>query len=342
VVGAIRWDAWHGPDSEVGLTVEKTLSPRHYHHRLPFYAKVVGESSIEVRGNTQEIMDQEIEFAHQAGLGYWAFVVYPEEHALSDGLKLYLSSEKKHKIRFCLNLQGGWEGRGGMDAWTERLTRYVKLFLEPTYQTVLDNRPLVYLYTVEGLVGPGCFETWKEARIAFDRLRTACVKAELGDPYIVAQGWSPETLKDQTLQLGWNAMGAYASSAGDEAAPYERLVAHTEKMWDVFRETGVPVVPLVTAGWDMRPRVETPVPWVKGGSILKYYEAPRPDELRDHVRRAMDWCLQHPGVVEARSILIYAWNEFDEGGWICPTHHEGSARLDAIAQVLRSGRQDGF
>ncbi|HOH51624.1 MAG TPA: hypothetical protein PLI98_12875, partial [Candidatus Hydrogenedentes bacterium] len=26
-VGAIRWDAWHGPASNVGLTVEKTLAP---------------------------------------------------------------------------------------------------------------------------------------------------------------------------------------------------------------------------------------------------------------------------------------------------------------------------
>ena len=42
-VGAIRWDAWHGPASPVGLIVEKTLAPAHWHHRLPFYGKVVGE-----------------------------------------------------------------------------------------------------------------------------------------------------------------------------------------------------------------------------------------------------------------------------------------------------------
>ena len=30
IVGAIRWDAWHGDASEVGLIVEQTLAPEHW------------------------------------------------------------------------------------------------------------------------------------------------------------------------------------------------------------------------------------------------------------------------------------------------------------------------
>jgi hypothetical protein len=94
LVGAIRWDAWHGSASKVRLMVEKTLAPAHWHYRLPFYARVTGENTVEVRGHTQEVMDQEIAYAHGAGMDYWAFVVYPEDDALSLGLKLYLASEK--------------------------------------------------------------------------------------------------------------------------------------------------------------------------------------------------------------------------------------------------------
>ena len=94
LVGAIRWDAWHGPASDVGLIVEKTLAPAHWHYRLPFYAKVVGENAVEIRGHTRAVMDREIVYAHEAGLDYWAFVVYPEGNALSLGLTCYLSSEK--------------------------------------------------------------------------------------------------------------------------------------------------------------------------------------------------------------------------------------------------------
>ena len=335
IVGAIRWDAWHGSASEVGLTVERTLAPAHWHYRLPFYAKVVGESAVEVRGATQAIMDREIDYAHGAGLDYWAFVVYPEEHALSLGLKLYLSSEKRDRVNFCLNLQGGWEARGGPGAWQERVERYVGCFREPTYQTVLDGRPLVYLYSVEDLIGPGRFEGWDTARAAFDALRVAVQAAGLCDPYIVAQGWSPDALKEQAVALGLDAVGAYASSAGEKAAPYARLAEHTERWWDMFRATGMPVVPLVTTGWDNRPRIETPVPWVKDGDLEKYYEPPEPHELAAHVKRSLEWCREHADAAEAQAILIYAWNEFDEGGWLCPTLAEGSARLDAIAAATR-------
>ncbi len=341
VVGAIRWDAWHGDASTVGLTVEKTLSPTRWHYRLPFYGKVVGENAVEVRGNTREIMDREIDYAHAAGLDYWAFVIYPEDNALSQGLHLYLASEKKSHIKFCMNLQGGWEASGGSTVWPGKIARYIRYFKEPFYQTVLNGRPLVYLYSVEGLVGPGKFEDWAAARTAFDALRAAVIAAGMPTPYIVAQGWSVVTLKDQMETLGLDAIGAYASSAGAKAGAYADLARHTEEWWNTFKSVGKPIVPLVTTGWDMRPRVETPVPWVKGGDIEQYYEAPNPQELATHLEHAIAWCREHPETAEARAILIYAWNEFDEGGWLCPTLAEGSTRLDALGGILNASVTTG-
>lgn len=338
LVGAIRWDAWHGTESEVGILVEKTLAPAHWHYRLPFFGRVTGENAVEVRGHSPEIMEQELAFAQQAGLDYWAFVIYPEDHALSLSLKLYLASEHKHRVNFCLNLQGGWEGRGGMPAWRAKIQRYVRYFNEASYQRVQDRRPLVYLYSVDGLVGAGLFASWEEARSAFDELRASAQAAGVGNPYIVAQGWSPETLKEQAAALGLDAIGAYASNGGGLGAPYAELAAHTERWWDGFRATGCEVVPLASAGWDMRPRVETPVPWVKGADIRKYYDAPAPEELGEHLENAIAWCRRHPETARANAVLIYAWNEFDEGGWICPTLTEGTSRLDAIGQVLQDAR----
>ena len=67
-VGAIRWDAWHGEASSVGEVVEGTLGPKRYHNRLPFFAKVISDDQVEIRGDTQEVMDREIAYAHEAGL----------------------------------------------------------------------------------------------------------------------------------------------------------------------------------------------------------------------------------------------------------------------------------
>jgi len=335
IVGAIRWDAWHGPASEVGLTVEKTLAPAQWHYRLPFYARMTGENTVEIRGDSQEIMDREIVYALDAGLDYWAFVVYPDDHALSRGLHLYLTSPVRNRLRFCLILQGGWESRGGLTAWPEKARRYVDLFREPMYQTVLDGRPLVYLYSVDDLVGAGRFDSWEQARLAMDQLRAITRQTVGKNPYVVAQGWSPEILARQVDLLALDAIGAYASNGGAKAAPYRALAEHTERWWDAFAATGREMVPLATAGWDMRPRVETPVPWVQNGDINQYYEPPTPVELAAHVSNALTWCRNHPEAARARAVLIYAWNEFDEGGWLCPTLKEGTARLDALRAVLR-------
>jgi hypothetical protein len=39
----------------------------------------------------------------------------------------------------------------------------------------------------------------------------------------------------------------------------------------------------------------------------------------------------------SRAILIYAWNEHDEGGWLCPTINEdgstNDSRMEALAKV---------
>jgi len=41
-------------------------------------------------------------------------------------------------------------------------------------------------------------------------------------------------------------------------------------------------------------------------------------------------------VVPAKTAIIYAWNEFTEGGWIAPTRGDGTTRFDALATILRT------
>jgi hypothetical protein len=59
-----------------------------------------------------------------------------------------------------------------------------------------------------------------------------------------------------------------------------------------------------------------------------------PAEIADHLRHALDWTAAFPESAEADAVLLYAWNESDEGGWLCPTLSEGTDRLDAIRRVL--------
>ena len=322
LVGAIRWDAWHGdagkelyansPKNELwppGLAVERALSPKHWHYRLPFYAKVISDNEVQVRANSRKVMDQEIAYASKAGLDYWAFLTYAPDNPMSIGLNLYLSSRDNSRIRFCMIL-----ALIRLDALPEETARIVGYLKHKQYVKVLDGRPLLFMLQCPA---PKSF---------YDDIRNAAVAAGLKPPYFVLM----EGTWKQAQELGFDAVGSYTGLWG----PRE---------WDAIGNQGGKVVTSLSSGWDRRPRVENPVPWepatpqkVVGGPNAETWP---PWFIALRVWDCLDWTRKHPQVAEANAVLIYAWNEFDEGGWICPTLENGSDRLDAIEKVLKTGER---
>lgn len=335
LVGAIRWDAWHGKQGSPGLAVERALGPAKWHYRLPFFAQVVGENAVSIDGASQEIMDREIGYAADAGLDYWAFGGYDPDNAMTIGLRSYISSAKKNRIRFCLWTQiGHWGTRAN---YRERLRYFANLMAMETYQKVLDGRPLLYF----GFITDASIQSWgsaAELRAVVDELRGLVKESGAGNPYIVILEFNPARGHMLREALGADAISAYAAQGGEAGAPYSALAAYAQRFWERQKATGSEVVPVVMAGWDRRPRVEHPVPWEKqepGVGIEKYYESPTPAELAGHLERSLLWIQDNPAACPAKAALIYAWNENDEGGWLTPTLCDGNVRLDAVRGILR-------
>jgi len=338
LVGAIRWDAWHGTQGAPGQAVQRALGPTKYYGRLPFFAVVHGEDNVSIDGTAQGVMDREIDYAANAGLDYWAFVTYDENDAMSLGLKRYLSSAKRKKMHFCLLTE---VDRWNNPASVERITR---LMQEPGYQTVLQNRPLLYLGFFDNADFARQWGTVQAFRAVLDTLRATLHTKGLGDPYIVILDFSATQAAKWAEELGADAISSYATPFDlGKATPYLELAKADVRFWDACRATGSAVVPIVTTGWDRRPRIERPVPWETwqqpGAGVEKYVEAATPQELAAHLQEALTWMAQYPTTAPARISLIYAWNENDEGGWIVPTLRDGSARLDAIKIMLQAYRQ---
>ncbi len=336
MLGAIRWDAWHGDKSTVGKAVETSLGPERWHYRLPFFANLLPDLSVRIDGASQSVMDREIEYASHAGLDYWAFVTYEPDNAMSLGLHYYLSSEHKHDIRFCLiTAQGNW---GTRSDYPSGIARFVQLMREDTYQKVMGDRPLIYIGFMDDDETRTRWGSRKEFRKVLDEFRKSVSDAGMGSPYIAVMDFSPVRGKQLADDLGADAISCYAPHGEERGAPYSALAGFAGRFWEASRGTGAQVIPTVMAGWDRRPRVEHPVPWEKrqkpGIGIENYYQAPRPGELAAHLQQALDWVGEHPKAAQAKALLIYAWNENDEGGWLVPTLSEGDARLRAIGKVL--------
>ena len=338
LIGAIRWDAWHGDRGVPGKAVQQALSPERYHWRLPFFAEVKGPDRVVIDGASQEVMDREIEYAAGAGIDYWAFVTYDEHNPMSLGLAHYLQSAKRELVNFCLVTEAGRWSR------PEFIERIVGLLREPGYQTVLDGRPLLYLGFLKHEQVEKDWGGAEGLRRVIDDLRSTVREHGVGDPYLVIMDFIPEWGKHWADQLGGDAISSYVAPRKMEThQPYAYQTAADRAFWEQCRATGMPVVPVITAGWDRRPRIEYPMPWERwqqpGAGIERYIEAATPRELADHVQEALEWLAQYRDAAPAQAAIIYAWNENDEGGWIVPTLHDGSARLDAIGAVLQARKE---
>lgn len=337
-IGAIRWDAWFGDKSDTGKAVMKSLGPEKWHYRLPFCAKAVAPNAVQIECDSQAAMDQEITYAKQAGIDYWAFVAYKTDSAMSHGLSNYLASTRKSEVKFALITAAAnlWKRQD----YNSSIDRFVRLMHQPSYQKVAGGRPLFFMFSIE--------KDWIEHewgsdaafKAVIDEFRQRAQKEGVGNPYIVVMGDGPVRTKQLADRFGFDAISDYAAHGDAEAGTYEALTSYVKQYWDNSMATGAQVVPILMAGWDRRPRVENPVPWEAGletnpHDAMRYYERATPKQLGQHLEDALGWVKAKPRHAQANTVIFYAWNEFDEGGWLAPTLSEGTAKLDALGLVIR-------
>jgi hypothetical protein len=182
-------------------------------------------------------------------------------------------------------------------------------------------------------------------------LRHQTIAAGLKTPYLVLMGWNAEA---ERLELGFDAISEYACAGNGytiDPETYAKLTAHhvREKLWDKWKRERTPCITFATAGWDTRPRQERPPHWCQ--DLVKVatpdptppaQQKPlidavtaTPDELVVHIREAIAWTKANRDINPANAVIIYAWNEHDEGGWLQPTLGANGKPDDTRIEVLK-------
>jgi len=370
LVGAIRWDAWYGtvPDTALlpasvpypgfdparnrlvsqdpGKETRLSLSAEPWRYRWPFFTELGSDRKARsFNENRTEVLEKEIDCAIQGGLDYWAFTAYPERSPLSDTLKTFLSCKNREKIRFCLFLPM-WPAYGRIpdDAAERAYWAYLlRMSAQPNYLKVQGTRPVFFMgFFNDALAKKVLAGPWT----GFTNELSRC---GLGHPYLVFCEGSAKSSKRYSDLFGGDALSAYATASSQaKGAPFSELAVQAETYWEKCEATGTPAVPICMTGWDHRPRVLNPVSWesyqLKKDADQYYYKSGTPDELAAHIGRGVKWYTKHPGKSGTELVLIYAWNEIDEGGWLVPAlpppDGEGTARLDALRNVLRTAESN--
>lgn len=288
------------------------------------------------RDDSLAIMERQIDLAADHGLAFFAFCWYwhdngraineqaVEEDPLNTGLELFLKARNNHRLKFCLLVANhqGFEIKG-TEQWKQAADFWMRYLKHPQYVTV-GGKPLVIIFNPGGGDKGG-----------FAYLQEAAQKAGL--PGVATAGCGTGALEmGYTHRAHYNVISGY--TGGSEQHKYTELVAANRAAWGGSREQ--PYMPVVTAGWDKRP-------W-EGPTGLKqeagwYYPDRTPEQFAGFLRDAMAWMDKHPEQTTAeRIVLVYAWNEFGEGGYIAPTKGDPDGEyLKALRSVVMPASQLG-
>ncbi len=339
-IGVINWDCSVPSDTYFGFHATKSLSPNRYRDRTPFYANVLGEDKIDYPVRDGASYDRELQYAIDAGIDYFAYCWYTDEiidrstidtsnpaytvdgmlHEITRMRKHHMTSPLREKIGLCAILVCSHiYSDGDMD-------RLAAAMEEDCYEKI-DGRPLVYLF--------GGFHPEY-----LPRLHKACEARGLPDPFAVFFN-SGGAAKPDTDYSVMDGVSNYAC-CGRDIDTYAELIAYLRRANDTRKQFGIPMIPQFTFGWDPTPRILNPVPWVPYPDVRYAAQATREEFLAGAADLA-DWICENRDLVVPGHILTFAWNEFEEGSWICPTWTEDGvpdmSHTDAFRDVVRYWRE---
>ena len=335
VVGVVNWDCSLPSNTWFGHYATTSLSPAHFRHCTPYYADVKGPDLIDYHWRSVEEYEREMQYAIDAGIDYFAYCWYGEQKPedgkdftpvkvgrenlcdphvweLATARQLHAKSRLRDKLKMCAILV---TLHPLADAEVESLARAMK---ESWYQTA-QGRPLLYLF---GGKGKGLLP----------RIRKTCRVVGARDPYVVALS---NSRYDMTGDDGVQAISAYVDGASGvetfAAAASSRINGNAKRA-----ATGMDLIPTFTLGWNPSPRLEHPVPWC-GYRKTRYMKPATEAEWLQGAQEMADWIRAHRASCPTGHILSFAWNEFEEGGWICPTWRPNgnfdTSRISAFRKV---------
>ncbi|MBR0673539.1 glycoside hydrolase family 71/99 protein [Neoroseomonas soli] len=331
-VGAIRWDDWLPDSPDVAL-----LRLPQWQSRVPFHAARDAGGTLRINGALENVLAAENAYARAGGLDYFVFGLYPETGSwgraparhlgLNRALATFLRLPDRGGMRFAVSLNQSFP----QDDFADVEETLAQLVANPDYIRAPDGTAPVFLFGHEPESWSRSLGTAERFRDAFAALREAVHRRSGVRLLAIFLHANPQRGAELARALGMDMLSAYVVPAGSggRALPYADCVGRMRAHWQALAATGLPFLPNLTTGWDYRPRMQARGQRTDAPASPNWCEPPRPGELGATLRGAMQ-----AATSDFRSVLVYGWNEFTEGGWLSPTWAEGTARLAEFRQVL--------
>jgi hypothetical protein len=285
--------------------------------------------------NDQATMDQEILAASKHGVDFFQLLWYPNGGPLNHGLRTFLASTNAGQMKFTIEFVNHPPFDLSKDAdWEAACKEWCAAMKHSSYLR-LDGRPVFkvhgmdYVYMQNG-------DDPKKVIGRLDTLRRTARENGLLSPLISA-GVMPGGVPAPDRVAPFDFLTTYMDMPNlplrPDPYPYDLLIKHAEAGWLRYAEqSSRPYVPYVPAGWDPRP-------W---GDPRPSFAFPTRDAWTGALNRAKAALDKYPrlGIPvkggRKKMLLIYAWNEYGEGGIVAPTRGEKEMKLEVVRKVFTS------
>jgi hypothetical protein len=301
--------------------------------RWPYYSVVRSDNTVDIHEDDQRIIDQEIQLASDAGIDYWALEVdwIEDDSNYNYALNLYRSSPNKDLLKFSLIVTAETLKE---DSWNnEYLLRINESLLDKQYLKSSSGRPILYMWRFDSLVSELGASRAKERMRQF----VQSIETQVGlKPYIVMMDLGSRNTYSAAAEYSVDARTSYLGSYDScgKGGPYTALVTDNLHQWNIYKTSDLNYIPLVTIGMDPRPK-SFDKNLFDFGKDPDWCQQGTPQQIAGNVKQAIEWVKTNNSVThESNTILLAAWMDITESGWLVPTLNEGNARLNALSKVL--------
>ena len=285
------------------------------------------------RDDSMEIMERQIDLAADNGVDFFLFCWYwknnkgpinietIEKDPKHTSMNLYMKAKNRKKLKYSLLIanHGGSEIIGN-ENWGEAVKYWAQYFRDPQYIKV-DGKPLLVIF------GTGD-DAINNEQIA--HMQEVAKKEGFKDGLAIAGcGATSQIMKKNfTHSTHYNVTSGYAD--GPEEHSFQELIDKAKPRWVGSEKQ--PQIPVLNSGWDKRP-------WEGPNGLNQregwYYPDSSPELFKSFLKDAIQWMDDNPTqTTKERLVLIYAWNEIGEGGYLVPTKEDpDAAKLKMIKEV---------
>lgn len=316
---AYYFDGWAGSSLEKGEWAKNAPSGltyklfTEYAEREPLWGW---------RDDDIKIMERQIDLASKNGIDAFVFCWYwpnnkgsfdkekADKHRLHNSLRLFLKAKNKHKMKFAVLIANHENSEIiGEENWGV-LVRYLnEAYFQDEQYLRIDDKPFFSVF--QGGAADAYIPFMRQVAMNDCGLKGLTIAS--CNYHVVNNNFDITSFYNETVE----------SSKAYKELDYSTLVEKTD-YYNSMNPSDIWLAPSCVVGWDKRP-------WFDNEDFLIYVNR-KPKLFYEMLCHNVDYVksrgYQHP------MIMIYAWNELGEGGYLVPT--KGDRRASYLKSVKKA------